>query len=45
MGQELARLRVAGETGERIFKGNNNSFVFGNNPGDVLHSMIMGMKK
>ncbi|KRX05080.1 hypothetical protein PPERSA_06714 [Pseudocohnilembus persalinus] len=38
--QELASIRVLGEAGEKIFKGEKNSFVYGKNPGDVLFSMF-----
>lgn len=36
----MAMIRVAGETGEKIFQGKSNKFVFGKNPGDVLYSMV-----
>lgn len=40
MARNMALIRVAGETGEKIFKGDSNKFVFGNNPGDFLYSMV-----
>lgn len=36
----MAMMRVAGESGEKVFKGQSNKFVFGKNPGDLLYSMV-----
>ncbi len=37
---DLAKIRASGEAGEKIFKGESNRFVFGQNPGDVIFSMV-----
>jgi hypothetical protein len=39
----LAQIRELGEAGEKVFKGKNNRFVFGSNPGDALFSMYQGL--
>lgn len=39
--KDLARVRAAGEVGEKIFGGEvQSNFVFGENPGDILYSAI-----
>eukprot|EP00339_Tiarina_fusa_P017544 CAMPEP_0117003864 /NCGR_PEP_ID=MMETSP0472-20121206/5042_1 /TAXON_ID=693140 ORGANISM="Tiarina fusus, Strain LIS" /NCGR_SAMPLE_ID=MMETSP0472 /ASSEMBLY_ACC=CAM_ASM_000603 /LENGTH=65 /DNA_ID=CAMNT_0004704655 /DNA_START=398 /DNA_END=595 /DNA_ORIENTATION=- len=40
---DLAKIRASGEAGEKIFKGESNRFVFGQNPGDVIFSMVSDM--
>ena len=43
--QDLERIRVTGDAGERVFQGEKNNFVFGQNPGDMIFSMLKGLKK
>ena len=39
--QDLARIRAAGDAGQKIFGGDGkNNFVFGENPGDIIYSVI-----
>ena len=38
--KDLDKIRVLGETGEKIFKGNSNNFVFGNNPGPGMFFLV-----
>ncbi len=38
--KELAKLRVAGEVGQKIFNGTSNNFIFGNSPGDIIYTML-----
>ncbi len=41
---ELARLRAAGEAGEKIFQGGSNNFVYARDPGDVLFQMFSSLR-
>jgi hypothetical protein len=36
----LEKIRVLGEAGQKVFQGDSNNFVFGQNPGDFLFSMF-----
>jgi hypothetical protein len=42
--QDLEKIRVIGEAGEKIFQGQSNNYVFGTNPGEMLFSMFTHKK-
>ena len=38
--KDLAQIREFGEAGKKIFTGDNNSFIFGNNQENVMNGMF-----